>query len=75
VLTTGRRIAEQLAGPLGLAMLPPPIKLAPFSVRMVWHPRSEDESVGKWLRSVVRAAAGALPAPARQLSPQRRRSR
>jgi len=70
VLTTGRRIAEELAAPLGLVMRPPPVKLAPFVVRMVWHPRSDDESVGKWLRSLVRAAAGALPvtpapAPAR----------
>ena len=72
VLTTGRRIAEQLAAPLGLAMLPAPIKLAPFVVRMVWHPRSEEESVGKWLRAAVRAAAAALP---RKLSLRRRRSR
>jgi DNA-binding transcriptional LysR family regulator len=66
VLTTGRRIAERLAAPLGLQMLPPPIKLAPFVVRMVWHPRSEDESFGRWLRSVVRAAAAALAAPPRK---------
>jgi DNA-binding transcriptional LysR family regulator len=75
VLTTGRRIAEQLAAPLGLAMLPAPIKLAPFVVRMVWHPRSEEESVGKWLRAVVRTAASALPALSRKLTPPRRRSR
>ena len=74
VLTTGRRIAEQLAAPLGLAMLPAPVKLAPFVVRMVWHPRSEEESVGKWLRAVVRAAA-ALPTLSRKLSPSRRQSR
>ena len=69
VLTTGRRIAEQLAAPLGLAMLPPPIKLAPFIVRMVWHPRSEDESVGKWLRSAgARRRGGAAGAVARSQS-------
>jgi len=56
-------------------MLPAPIKLARFVVRMVWHPRSEDDSVGKWLRAVVRAAAAALPAPSRKLGPPRRRSR
>jgi hypothetical protein len=56
-------------------MLPPPIKLAPFIVRMVWHPRSEDESVGKWLRALVRAAAAALPAPSRLVTPSRRRAR
>jgi len=61
ILTTGRRIAARLAGPLGLKVLPPPMKLAPFVVRMVWHPRSEDDGVGRWFRSLVRAAASALP--------------
>jgi DNA-binding transcriptional LysR family regulator len=72
VLTTGRRIAEQLAAPLGLTMLPPPVKLAAFVVRMVWHPRTEEESVGQWLRAVVRAGAAALPAPSRKLSRRNR---
>jgi DNA-binding transcriptional LysR family regulator len=73
VLTTGRRIAERLAAPLGLEVLPPPVKLAPFVVRMVWHPRSEEESVGRWLRSGVRAAAGALAAPPRRRATRGRR--
>jgi DNA-binding transcriptional LysR family regulator len=66
VLTTGRRIAERLAAPLDLQILPPPIKLAPFVVRMVWHPRSEDESVGRWLRTLIRGAAAALATPPRR---------
>jgi DNA-binding transcriptional LysR family regulator len=58
VLTTGRRIAEPLARPLGLRLVVPPVALAPFAVRMIWHPRSEEESVARWFRSLVRQAAG-----------------
>lgn len=60
VLTTGRRIAERFAAPLGLETFPPPFELPPFTVRMVWHPRTENDSVGKWLRSHVRAATARL---------------
>jgi DNA-binding transcriptional LysR family regulator len=63
VLTTGRRIAERLAPALGLRLLRPPVALSPFAVRMVWHPRSEDDSVARWLRSMVRAAARATNGP------------
>jgi DNA-binding transcriptional LysR family regulator len=56
VLTTGRRVAEQLGPALGLEQFAPPVALAPFAVRMVWHPRTEHDSVGRWLRSVVREA-------------------
>jgi DNA-binding transcriptional LysR family regulator len=57
VLTTGRRIAERIARPLGLRSFAPPLPLAPFSVRMIWHPRSEDEAIARWFRDIVRTAA------------------
>ena len=60
VLTTGRRIAERLAPALGLETFAPPLRLEPFAVRMVWHPRTEDDSVGHWLRSVLKQAASRL---------------
>lgn len=60
VLTTGRRIAERLAPSLNLEVFAPPFALKPFSVRMVWHPRTEDDSVGKWLRSALRDATSVL---------------
>jgi DNA-binding transcriptional LysR family regulator len=60
VLTTGRRIAERLAPALGLEIFLPPVPLEPFMVQMIWHPRAEDDSVGRWLRSVLREAALAL---------------
>jgi DNA-binding transcriptional LysR family regulator len=60
ILTTGRRIAERLAPSLGLEIFPPPLALKPFTVRMVWHPRTEQDSVGRWLRSVVHTAVSRL---------------
>jgi DNA-binding transcriptional LysR family regulator len=60
ILTTGRRIAEKLAPSLGLQILLPPVRLEPFSVRMIWHPRTENDSVGKWLRALLRASAARL---------------
>ncbi|MFL5306959.1 MAG: LysR family transcriptional regulator [Polyangia bacterium] len=60
VLTTGRRIAERLAAPLGLETFAPPVVLDPFSVRMVWHPRTQGDSVGVWLRSSLREATSRL---------------
>jgi DNA-binding transcriptional LysR family regulator len=66
VLTTGRRIAERLAPSLGLELFEPPLALKPFSVRMVWHPRTEDDSVGRWLRSVLREAVARLQSAERR---------
>jgi DNA-binding transcriptional LysR family regulator len=63
VLTTGRRIAEKLAPALGLETFAPPVSLKPFVVRMIWHPRTESDSVGQWLRAMLRAAVARLPPP------------
>jgi DNA-binding transcriptional LysR family regulator len=60
VLTTARRIAQRLAPALGLDVFEPPFALAPFAVQMIWHPRTEADSVGKWLRSVLRDATRRL---------------
>jgi DNA-binding transcriptional LysR family regulator len=60
VLTTGRRIADRLAPMLGLEVFPCPVPLKPFAVQTVWHPRTEDDSVGVWLRALLREAAAKL---------------
>ena len=62
VLTTGRRIAERLGPALGLEIFAPPVALKPFAVRMIWHPRTESDSVGRWLRSMLRSAGSRLRA-------------
>src|SRR5262249_23596843 len=60
VVTPGRRIAERVAPMLGLETLECPIPLKPFTLRMVWHPRTENDAVGRWLRSLFREAATKL---------------
>jgi DNA-binding transcriptional LysR family regulator len=60
VVTTGRRIAERMAPMLGLEIFDCPVDLKPFTVRCVWHPRTEDDSVGRWLRGVLRDASARL---------------
>ena len=62
VLTTGSRIAEPFAAALGLEVFAPPVPLEPFTVAMVWHPRTEGDSVARWLRAVVRDATARLRA-------------
>jgi DNA-binding transcriptional LysR family regulator len=65
VLTTGRRIADKLAPSLGLEVFTPPVSLKPFAVRMIWHPRTENDNVGRWLRSTLRDAVSRLRAAER----------
>jgi DNA-binding transcriptional LysR family regulator len=60
VVTTGRRIAERVAPMLGLEIFDCPVALKPFGVHSVWHPRTEDDSVGQWLRALFRDAAARL---------------
>jgi DNA-binding transcriptional LysR family regulator len=74
VVTTGRRIARQLAPTLGLEAFEAPLALEPFVVRMVWHPRTDDDSVGRWLRGLLRQASTEMT-KAEQRGPSRRKKR
>jgi DNA-binding transcriptional LysR family regulator len=77
IVTTGRRIAERVAPMLGLEIFECPVPLKPFTVRTVWHPRTEDDSVGRWLRAQFREAAAKLVHHQRGTgaqAPKRRRS-
>jgi DNA-binding transcriptional LysR family regulator len=60
VLTTGRRIAEHFTATLPLQVFAPPLRLDPFDVRMLWHARSEKDSVCIWLRDRLRDATAHL---------------
>jgi DNA-binding transcriptional LysR family regulator len=66
VLTTGRRIAERVAPMLELEVFACPVPLKPFAVRAVWHPRTEEDSIGRWMRAQLRAAAATLLAGERR---------
>jgi len=52
-----RRLAERMAGPLGLQVLDPPFNQAPFAVHVVRREGPADPAVD-WLLAQVRAAAG-----------------
>jgi DNA-binding transcriptional LysR family regulator len=73
VVTTGRRIAERLAPTLDLETFAAPVPLAPFVVRTVWHPRTEDDSVGRWLRALLREAAAKMTNTERRTASTRTR--
>jgi len=60
VVTTGRRIADRVAPMLDLETFACPVPVKPFVVRSVWHPRTDADSVGLWLRALVREAAAAV---------------
>jgi len=75
VVTTGRRIAERLAPPLGLEVFACPVPLKPFAVRMVWHTRTETDSVGRWLRPLLREAAAKLLHDEERAAPGAKRRR
>lgn len=57
VLTVSRRVAEALAGPLGLRVLDPPLALPPYTLSLFWHARDDADPAHAWLRgALVRAA-------------------
>lgn len=45
----------------GLRWAPPPIPMPTFQVEAVWHGRSHADEGHRWLRQMLREAAGALP--------------
>jgi DNA-binding transcriptional LysR family regulator len=57
VLTAPRSLAEAMGALAPLRLLPPPLSLPPFTVKMVWHERREADPAHAWLRAAV---AGAL---------------
>ena len=60
VLTISERIAKRFAEPLSLTLLEPPVKLRPYALSLVWHPRMDGDHGHRFLRDVfLRAATGA----------------
>jgi DNA-binding transcriptional LysR family regulator len=61
VLVVSERIAKRFAGPLSLEVLEVPLKLRPYALSLVWHPRVDGDAGHRFLRDVfVRAShAGA----------------
>jgi DNA-binding transcriptional LysR family regulator len=59
LLTVAERVAEVVAGPLGLVVLTPPqeLGLTDFILSILWHERTHDDPARRWLRDVIVAEA------------------
>lgn len=57
LLTISERIAKRFAEALSLELLEVPVKLRPYALSLVWHPRLESDAGHRFLRDVfVRAS-------------------
>jgi DNA-binding transcriptional LysR family regulator len=57
VLTIPERIAKRLAKPLSLTLLEVPLKLRPYALSLVWHPRMDGDAGHRFLRDVFQRAS------------------
>lgn len=74
VVTLPERVARSLAGRLGLKVLDPPLKLSPYALSLIWHPRMDGDEAHRWLRGAVLQAArvaapGTVPGARTRLGP------
>ena len=57
ILTISERIARRFAGPLGLEVLEVPVKLQPYALSLVWHPRVDGDAAHRFVRDVFLRAS------------------
>ena len=59
LLTVAKRVADVVAGPLGLVVLAPPkeLELTGFTLSILWHERTHEDPARRWLRDVIVAEA------------------
>jgi DNA-binding transcriptional LysR family regulator len=57
VLTAPALLADELAAHYPLQVLPAPLELSTFTLRLVWHERFDDDPAHRWLRDALVAAA------------------
>jgi DNA-binding transcriptional LysR family regulator len=57
LLTISERIAKRYAPPLSLSLLEVPLKLRPYALNLVWHPRLDRDAAHRFLREVFQQAA------------------
>lgn len=62
ILTLAGRVADVLAGPLGLAVLTPPreLELTGFTISALWHERTHADPMQRWFRDVLAEEAAEL---------------
>ncbi len=62
VVTMSERLSRNMLEILPLAMLEPPVSLAPYPLSMAWHERCDKDPAHRWIRDVLMRAAARLPA-------------
>jgi DNA-binding transcriptional LysR family regulator len=62
VMTVSSHLAAEVGPGMGLQVLPPPVELAGFGVRMAWHERFDADPGQAWLRAELAAVGAALGA-------------
>jgi DNA-binding transcriptional LysR family regulator len=60
IFTTARHFAEHFARVLPLAVVPSPIDFPAMRFYQLWHDRSQHDAAHRWLRELLRGAAGRL---------------
>jgi DNA-binding transcriptional LysR family regulator len=60
VAALDRRVAEVFAGPLGLKLFPPPLKLPKGTIGQVWHEQQDGDPAQRWLRALIADVAREL---------------
>jgi len=60
VLTLPTRLAVHMARLLPVTVLPVPLSMAPFSVAIAWHPRTDGDAGQAWFRALWADEAGKL---------------
>jgi DNA-binding transcriptional LysR family regulator len=55
-LTAPGRLVERFAPVIGFDVHPCPVDVEPITLRMVWHRRTHDDPLRKWLRQQIRDA-------------------
>ena len=60
IATLASRIADQVAPRFGLATMPPPIEIPPFTIAAAWHERTHHDPAHRWLREQLFQCAAEL---------------
>jgi DNA-binding transcriptional LysR family regulator len=62
VVTLPERVARAVQDRFRLKLLPPPVRLQPYTLSLLWHPRMDGDAAHRWLReAMVGAARKAAP--------------
>ena len=58
IATTPELLARRMAKRFALHLVPPPLRIPRFGLRLAWHPRFDDDPAHRWLRAFVSRASG-----------------